>query len=357
MKTIEDFQPEVPTWLVDDWFPLGHRGMDTAPEGSFKTMLGCWMAVCIASGTKLFGHPVLQGPVLIVDEETPQTSLDNHLVRFANGLGYKLTDLPIHRLVMTGFRFGKKSELWKLLKIIEKIKPVFIRMDSMIAMLPAGSGGLQENDSHLGEIIRDDLTAILNKCSAQCSILLSAHAKKMIGGLTIEELKEYDMPRIVRGHGSIVGEGCDTGYVIKKISERTPTRFVVQVRSRRAAIPAGEPLLVELEEQKYGSGWARLKLVDINKLPPSEAAQSLYPIFLERNKDGDPVTYKERDLISLCALKVKKDIKDGVYELWVHKVVERGDYPRSYIMNIHYKVDVDPEYLQQLKVGNNVLHI
>ena len=94
-KTRQDFEPETPPWLIEDWFPLGHRCMDTAPEGSFKTILGCWIAVCIASGTPVFGQPVQQGHVLIVDEETPETSLTYHLERFSMGLDIKYKDLPL----------------------------------------------------------------------------------------------------------------------------------------------------------------------------------------------------------------------------------------------------------------------
>ena len=111
MKTRNDFELEVPPWLIEDWFPLGHRCMDTAPEGSFKTMFGCWVAVCVASGSPVFGQPVYQGKVAIVDEETPQSSLKYHLERFSKGLGYRLKDFPIYLFSMSGFRFGSKVVL------------------------------------------------------------------------------------------------------------------------------------------------------------------------------------------------------------------------------------------------------
>ena len=357
MKKLEDFQPEPVEWLIDNWLPFGHRGMDTAPEGSFKTMLGCWLSVCISSGTPCFGHEVAQGTVLIIDEETPQSSLDNHLVRFAKGLGYNLENLPIHRVVMNGFRFGRKTEMDKLIKWILTVKPIFIRMDSMLAMLPGGRQGLSENDCHLGETIRDDLIAILNYNPVRCSILLSSHSKKFIGGLSIDELTDFDMSRIVRGHGSIVGEGCDTGFVLKKISEQNPTRFLIQVRPRRQAIPASHPILVEMEEEEYGGGWARLKEIDQNCLPPSKFAKSLFPIFLYKDSHGSPIIYKESKIMYTCALKTKSECKEGLVELWNKKAIIRGDFARSYTLNPYLDKDVDRDYLEQLRNSHKELYI
>ena len=181
-KTRKDFEGETPPWLIEDWFPLGHRGMDTAPEGSFKTILGCWLAVCIASGTPVFGHPVQQGNVLMVDEETPENSLNYHLDRFSRGLGYKYSDLPIYILPMEGFRFGRKTEMDKLLKVVNAIDPVFLRFDSLLAMLPSGRQAYSENDCHLGEVVRDDLGKLL---SPHRSLLLSAHSKKICSRLNL----------------------------------------------------------------------------------------------------------------------------------------------------------------------------
>lgn len=66
-------------WLVDNWIPLGHRCMDCAPEGSYKTFWGCAMAVSVAAGKPFLGSSVKQGPVLIIDGETPWASLTENL--------------------------------------------------------------------------------------------------------------------------------------------------------------------------------------------------------------------------------------------------------------------------------------
>ena len=351
-KTQKDFDLEAPLWLAEDWIPMGHRCMDTAPEGSFKTMMGCWIAVCIAAGYPLFGHPVFQGPVLIVDEETPQTSLDNHLDRFSRGIGLKYKNLPIHRMSMQEFRFGRKTEIDKLLKTIARIEPVFIRLDSLLAMLPSGRQGIVENDSHLGEIVRDDLNKILHS-NPNCSILLSAHSKKFASELSPGEAGEYEMVALVRGHGSIVGQGCDTGYIVSKISEYPePTRFCITVKVRRQAIPAGtKTIYVELEEEEYGKGWARLKEISDIDLPPSSLAKIVYPTFLDMNRaTGSYFELKASKIVQTCAFLPKAGCRAGVKELLNRRVIMRSKLAsHTYKLNPDRFKECELNYLVELE--------
>ena len=343
-KTKDDFIPEEPPWLIDDWFPLGHRCMDTAPEGSFKTILGCWIAVCIASGNPVFGRPVHPGNVVIVDEETPESSLTYHLERFSAGLRIRFNDLPIHKYCMKGFRFGRKTEMDKLLEKILKINPVFIRMDSLLAMLPSGRQAVSENDCHLGETVRDDLSELV---SPGCTIMLAAHSKKYIAGLPLLELEDMAMQSIVRGHGSIVGEGCDTGFILKKISENPlPTRFCVITKPRRQAIPANRILYIEMKEQKYGEGWARLEEISPDVLPPSELAKALYPIFEVADKKGS-FNHSSQWLARTYAFLTKSECKLGVRELLSKKVIVEKS-PQNYCKNPNMLTETPLDYLAEI---------
>jgi len=343
-KTRKDFQPETPPWLIEDWFPLGHRCMDTAPEGSFKTILGCWIAVCIASGTPVFGQSVYQGNVLLVDEETPETSLTYHLERFSIGLGTKYKELPIYKYCMKGFRFGRKTELSKLLETVLKIEPVFIRMDSLLAMLPSGRQAVSENDCHLGETVRDSLNELL---SPHCTILLAAHSKKYIAELPLFELADMAMQTIVRGHGSIVGEGCDTGIVLKKISTNPlPTRFCIITKPRRQAIPFNTIRYIEMKEQRYGEGWARLEEISPDILPPSELAKTLYPIFEVRDKKGS-LNHSSQWISRTYAFLTRNECKLGIRELLERRVIiERS--PQNYCKNPNMFTECSIDYLEDL---------
>lgn len=332
-------------WLIEDWLPIGHRGMDTAPEGSFKTIWGCWLAVCIAAGADIFSHKVKQGTVLLVDEETPSPSLDSHLDRFAQGLGYnRYGDLPITRLSMEGFRFGRKVEFDKLLKVVTDLQPIFVRLDSLLAMLPGGRQAISENDCHLGETVRDDLNEMLNR-SPYATTLLSAHSKKFVSELSLEDLQKYDMQSLVRGHGSIVGEGCDTGYIIKKISEHpNPTRFAIITKSRRQAIPmAAKVVYVEMREESYGKGWAKLEEISPTILPPSRLAKALYPLFLDKEY------HSAQQIVRTYAFFTKKECQMGTIELLEHKFILNGRKPQTFILNPDHRKKCDRAYLSALR--------
>ncbi len=350
MKNLSDFELEAPSWLIDEWFPLGHRGMDTAPEGSFKTMLGCWFAVCIAAGKPIFGREVYQGKTMIIDEETPPGSLDNIISRFCKGLGVKFADIPLYRFSMEGFRFGRKTELAKMISTIKSVKPVFIRMDSLLAMIPTGKAGFGENHSGLGEIIRDDLTALLQAADNKCSIMLSAHSKKSIAGMTLDEVLESDMQSMVRGHGSIVGEGCDTGFVIhKETNYPDPTRFSFITKPRRQGIPmAKHPALIELLEEKYAEGWAKLEMIDNSLIPPSEYACSLYSYFSEPAAGGGYAQHTSEEVVRKHAYMTKPQIRQGINELFKHKVVINGTKAQTLKLNENEK-EIAGYYLDILK--------
>lgn len=356
-KTRQDFEPILPSWLVSDWIPLGHRVMDVGPEGSFKTMWGAYLSVCIASGyNRIFQHDTLSGPVLIVDEETPESSLNNHLDRFSRGMGLKYSKLPIYPYCMTGFRFGRKTELNKLLSYIKAIKPIFIRMDSMLAMLPSGRQSISENDCHLGETIRDDLIAILKE-NPECSIMLSTHTKKFVSDISFQDISKYDMQFLVRGHGSIVGEGCDTGLIIKKISEHpNPTRFCITTKPRRQAIPTSSRVVyVELEEEEYGEGWARLKEISPDSLPPSDLARSIYPLFKGSLASGKVPELSLEKIYRKTAILSKKECRAGMSELFSKKVIVISMEPLTYELNPFVDIEVNNDYLRVLNNSNPII--
>jgi len=318
-------------WIVKDWFPLKHRVMDTAPEGAYKTIRGVWLCICIASGTPFLGQTVKQGSVLIIDEETPEPSLHMHLQRFALGAGVKdWRELPITVESMKGFRFGRKTELMRILEKVQKLQPTLIRMDSVLAMLPAYRQGMVENDSSTGIALREDMNQLLNYTDM---ISISAHSKKEVAELNLKQIKVKEMQTIVRGHGSIVGEACDTGIIIKKISEY-PQRglFAIVTKARRCGIPlSSQDIYVELKEEKYGQGWAKLERIEPVSIPPSKIAIELFQLFSK-----DPTKeFPQRDIRQMAALYQLKDIRDGIDELLQHNIIANSSKPFTYHLNTH----------------------
>ncbi len=332
-------------WQINGWFPQGHRGIDAAPEGGCKTIWGAWLAICIAANAPIFGHEVEGGNVLIVDEETPLSSLRRLLDRFAQGLGYESSsELPITILSMIGFRFGRRGARTNLLEIISKIKPKFIRFDSYLAMLPGGRQGLGENNCESGVAVRDDLQAVKD-ASPRCNILLSAHSSKPVTDWGVEQYTRSAMQDLVRGHGSLVGEACDTGFCIKKLSEYPkPLQFAVVTKARREAVPmSAEVVYVGMEEERYGEGAARLVRILPVSDPPSKAAKSLFRLFV------DSLPHTETEIVKKNALCTRCQNSDAVQELKMQRIIlDHPTLPFCYILNSDYLRVGAASYVERL---------
>jgi hypothetical protein len=211
-------------------------------------------------------------------------------------------------------------------------------------MLPGGPQNIAENDSGIGEAIRDDLNKIL-AAAPMTSILLVSHSKKPVSEYSLEDLKNSQMQSLVRGHGSIVGEGCDTGFVLKKISGyREPTRFAIITKPRRQAISmSGKVIYVEMEEEKYGKGWARLNEIPADAIPPSKYAKAVYRLFKDNQSHGS------RELVTTYQLYTKVEITEGVEELLSRKVIVHGVKPQTYLRNPLANNECNGEYLLSLE--------
>lgn len=330
-------------WFIQDWYPMGHRMMDTAVEGSCKTSHGCWLAVCTAIGKPFLGQEIQQGSVVIIDEETPPSTLEDKISRFALSFGYDWHELPISIQSMKGFRFARKTALDWLLRIITKEPepPMLLRMDSVIAMLPGFRQGMAENDSNTGIALKDDMDKLLLFAK---NISISAHAKKYSTDPPPKVLRSLDMQSVVRGSGSIVGEAADSGLILKKISEYPePTRYIVITKARRKAIPmSAEDVFVEMEEESYGKGWARLKRIDPIALPPSKIATELVSFF----RNGNSVSAEA--IVRKAAFYSRNEIKIGIDELVERRVVNTADSAFEFKLNPKAKKECDSIYLHKL---------
>jgi hypothetical protein len=336
-------------WVINDWYREGERVETIAPEGSFKTIWDCYKAVCISSGEDCLGHKVKQGAVVIVDNETPRSSLTNHLNRFSQYFQYKGYDeLPIHIYPSRNFVLDRKGELDKLLAFIERSSPVYIGLDSLLSMLPLGRQGVTENSSILGGILGRDLLDILDKAPGSVTDL-AVHTKKRVSEYSIGQLRTSDVQSLVRGHGSIVGEGSDTCVILKKISEHPkPTRFAIITRSRRSAIPMdSEVLFIELKEEAYGHGLAHLEKIDPMSLPPNKEARDIFKLMIDLSVDNKECTSKK--LVYNLALFTKKQIQDGIDELLEHKAIVIGSLAQSYQLNKRRDYECNKDYLEALK--------
>jgi len=185
-------------WLINDWYKISERIETVAPEGSFKTIWGCWKAVCVASGNDCLGHRVVQGDVIVVDNETPLISLENHLNRFSQFFGYKdYKELPIYIYPGQDFQFDRKAELDKLKRFVSNVTPVYIHLDSLLSMLPTGRNSLSENTNYLGGVIGKTLNELLACSFNECVTDLVVHTKKAVVNYDLGLLQSSDIQSLV----------------------------------------------------------------------------------------------------------------------------------------------------------------
>lgn len=328
-----------------------HKNMLGSGEGGHKTQNCGQLAVCVAAGTPFLGMEVAQGSVMIVDEETRWEDLDFWLNRFALGLAHtSWRELPIVVKSKQGFRFSRRTELDQLIRELGQLQPepTLICIDSVLACLPSGRQGLDENNSTFGIAIRDDLDSIL-QAFPNMGIMITAHFRKSTGDLTYKEVKDSSMQGLVRGHGSIVGQGCDTGFAIFNISQTvgshdtTPTRFIIIPKVRRRAVPVGE-IYVELREEGYGTGWARLERIPPVVIPPSKVALAVASLC-----SGSPID--QQHINREAALYSRKEKLDAIEELLEQRVTIHGRDPLTYKLNPRRRTEADREYLGMLREG------
>lgn len=350
--TRKDFKPDISIdYLVHPWFPLGDRLLIAGEQGASKTWITLCLAVCVASGNDFLGYPTMQGPVLIIDEESPQQSLESRLNRFSLHYGYaNYKELPITILPGKGFRWGQKNAL--LHETIKDIKPTYISVESFIAMLPSGNKGISENSSNAGAAVRDDLDAMM-KYGA--TLTLTAHTSKgfMSQGLMVDEINSPDisMQKMVSGSPHLVGQACDTGLYIQKICEKPkPLSFAIITKARRNPVGVSDVIYVKLNEVEYGEDEAWLEKVDPLAISPSESAVIVFKVLSNQTNfcNGKWNDLKTSNMVREMALYSRNQIKLGIRELLYHKVIITGSIPTSYRMNANYKMECNPEYLVEL---------
>jgi RecA-family ATPase len=198
LEKISDTQEGQTNWIIKDMLPEGHRGMIAACEGSCKTTLLAWVAVCVATGNRVFGMDVKQGTVLMIDEETPEQSLYKKLHRFCLHFNlegrHELPELAVR--CKRGFRFDRKNT--ELIEVIKEMQPALITIDTLIACLPSGRQGKGENNAETGIAVRENLNEILS-VSPNTSILMAAHSGKPVMNFDLEGYKRAEMQALVRG--------------------------------------------------------------------------------------------------------------------------------------------------------------
>lgn len=132
-------------WLVDGLIPEGHAVLLLGQPHSGKSWLVEQLALCIASGKRFLGNegfPVQDGSVIIIDEDTPTDTLEEHINRLAAGTGVELGRIPLELHSMQGFLLHDAKHVGALRTDISlKRGPVLVVIDSLSGVM----GGWNQN--------------------------------------------------------------------------------------------------------------------------------------------------------------------------------------------------------------------
>ena len=186
-------------WLVDGLVPAGHTVLVAGMPGAGKSYITEALAIAVASGTPYLGLSVTQGPVILVDEDTPSDELGQRLTALATGFQIKLDSLPLHVLSYEGFRLD--GNLSRLEQKASKVKPKLIILDCLSKMM----GKFDENSA------RDCNNAAIawNRLKGdESTLFVLHHLNKREGKI------EADFAKLVRGSLALIAN-CDTAFGVE----------------------------------------------------------------------------------------------------------------------------------------------
>ena len=117
-------------------------------------------------------------------------------------------------------------------------------------------------------------------------------------------------------------------------------------KPRRQAIPSNMIKYIEMKEQRYGEGWARLEEISPNSLPPSQLAKSLFPVFEVVDSRGN-LNHSSQWLTKTFAFLTRRECRLGIWELLNRKAIIEIS-PQHYTKNPNIFEDCSIEYLEEL---------
>jgi KaiC/GvpD/RAD55 family RecA-like ATPase len=136
VRTMADaLAPHPPVeWIVQDLMLKGSVCMITGDAGSGKTWTSMDVAMCIALGKPWLGRNVIQGAVLLVDEESGEHRLSNRLTKISAGHGGNESS-PLFYITMQGVDLRNALDVNELEKIITAMQIKFVVMDALMDMM------------------------------------------------------------------------------------------------------------------------------------------------------------------------------------------------------------------------------
>jgi len=134
----EAFQPQPPIeWVVDGLYSRGSVNIIVGSPGSKKTYSTVDCALAVAMGDQWCGRTTLQGPVLLIDEESGIRRMNRRLRELAKGRGASEAT-PIWYTCLDMFNALSAGDIVEVDQLMTRIKPVLVVIDALADVMPGG---------------------------------------------------------------------------------------------------------------------------------------------------------------------------------------------------------------------------
>lgn len=234
-----DTKIEETAWLVDKLIPLGHLCIFLSQAGVGKSLLLEFLAVCISRHQKFCGFDVSGGDSLIIDQDTPQDTINKRLLRFGRAIE-PIQSQQLYLESMRGYQLKNKT-IYTAINDYNGVR--LIGIDSLHSIFDGLNPNMTSDASKLATLkercINDSNTIIINHHISE---------KKELG---IKELMSADPHKLAMGSSAIIQQ-ADTYYIIGATAEAGRTNHIyVRIISKRASIPT-PPFVLRLLPTENG---------------------------------------------------------------------------------------------------------
>jgi hypothetical protein len=168
----EAFEPQEPIpWVVEGMLTKGSVSLFVGSGGSKKTYTLLDMAVSVALGEPWLDFETVQGPVLVIDEESGNRRLKLRLAEvMRNHEAGPLT--PIWYTTIEGFNLRLVSDVAAVRDLIRATRPTLVILDALVDLMP----GADENAAQDVHPVFQALRSLAEEFA--CAIVVIHHANK-----------------------------------------------------------------------------------------------------------------------------------------------------------------------------------
>ena len=274
---VEDAKPV--EWVVPGLVPAGLTTLIASPAGSGKSWLLEHMAVQVARGEDVARHFAVgaPGPVLLVDQDTPQDVLAQRLDALAPGM-----DIPVFVESQLGIALDTREGVARLQALVARYQPVLVVLETLDTLT---SPDFRENYAENVNALFASLKAM--QSAYACAMAITHHLRKpgQQGG---------DPISLIRGSSALPAR-ADVVFALQhhSVGHGDEHCFLVQPFPKRVQV--APPFRLKLETDNEGGQLRRATLRWQGEWEPSmptkllEGVQEVEGLIDDRPAEGSTV--------------------------------------------------------------------